>query len=418
MKRTLTVTLLLLALVFTLPLRAQRNVIYDTENIRSLQLVAMDDPFQPPVMDKADWHVDIGFDEMSHEFYRYRYHIEHCDANWEPTDGLFESNFLDGLNDQPIEDYEKSLNTTQTYTHYNLRLPNRESRLLLSGNYRVTIYDEDDDDHTPIVTAEFCLVEPRMGISGTVDSNTDIDFQQSHQQVTLSLSYGSLRVTDPERELRTVVIQNRQADRTVLPHPNIRKANGCDFTHQRSLIFPAGNEFHKFEQLGTRLAGMNVDNIRWFDPYRHVTLYELPTTHNYIYDEDANGSYIIRSQNDEDDATTTEYAFVHFRLKSQPLEGGPVYVRGLWCNDWPNDQYKMQYDAKAGEYHLSVLLKLGYYNYQFVQLTGQQTTQGAPISTTERTDGNFYQTENEYQVLIYYRQPGERYDQLVGYKIL
>lgn len=379
----------------------------------SCQLIAMDDPFQAPVMELSQWHVEIGFDEMSHDYHRYCYHIEHCDAEWQPTDGLFESNYLDGLNDQPIEDYEKSFNTTQIYTHYTLHLPNDDTRLLLSGNYRVTIYDEDDDERKPLAVKQFSLVEPLMSVSATVDTNTDIDFQQSHQQVSLAVGYGSLHVSDPERELRTYVMQNRLPDWRIGVQPNIRKAGGCEYTHQRALIFPATNEFHKFEQLDIRVANMNVDNIRWFDPYYHVTLYEEPVTRHYATETDTNGAYVLRNSDNEDNETTTEYAFFHFRLKSDPLPGGPVYVRGRWCDDWPSDDYKMQYDEQAGEYHLPLYLKLGYYNYQFVQL--QEQPDGTTRAITDRTDGNFYQAGNEYQVFVYYRQPGSRYDRLVGY---
>ena len=383
--------------------------------VESVQVIAQGNPILPAVMEMGKWHVDIGFDELSHDYHRYRYHIEHCDANWQPTDGLFESNYIDGLNDQFIEDYEKSFNTTQIYTHYSLRLHNEQTRLLLSGNYRVSIYDEDEDEE-PVATAQFSLVEPLMSVSGQVDANTDIDFQQSHQQVSLNINYGSMRVTDPDRELQTYVMQNRNSDRRVLVHPNIRKAGGCEFNHQRALIFPAGNEYHKFEQLDLRLSGMNVDNIRWLDPDFHVNLYEVPISRNYSYDPDANGCYIMRNKEDEDNETCTEYAYVHFRLKSEPLAGGAVYVRGAWCTNWPNDNYLMEYDEETGEYHCSVYLKLGYYNYQFVQL--QEQPDGTTVATTERTDGNFYQTENEYQILVYYRQPGSRYDRLVGYKQL
>lgn len=391
--------------------------IYDTDHIRSLQLVAMDDPFLPPVMDIKTWQLTIGFDEMSHEYHRYLYHIDHCEADWTVSEDLFESNYLEGLNDQPIETYEKSFNTTQLYTHYTLSLPNEDTQLRLSGNYRVTIYEEDDEEN-PIAVAEFSLVESKVTISTTVDANTDIDFQRSHQQVSLSIGYGSLRINDPERELHTYVIQNRRPDLCVEAKPNIRKANGIEFTHQRELIFPASSECHKFELLDIHRVNLNVDNIRWFEPYFHATLYEDRPQHSYTYDQDANGAYYLRNANQEDEETTSEYVITHFRLKTAPLTGGDVYVHGNWCNNWPNDNYKMEYDEEAGEYHADLLLKQGYYNYRYLQLTGETNANGFPIASADRTDGNFYQTENEYLVLVYYKEPGGRYDKLVGVNVV
>ena len=410
--RNLFCFLLLLFCTVTVP--AQKNIIYDTDHIRSLQTICMDDPLHPAIMDRKSWHVVIGFDEMSHEYHRYRYHIEHCEADWTVNEDLFESNYLSGMNDQPIEDYEKSFNTTQNYTHYTLRLPNENTRLLLSGNYRVTVTDEDKDDD-PVLVAEFCLADRMVGISAEISGNTDIDFQRNHQQLSLAMSYGALHVTDPDKELKIFVTQNRRPDRTVEIHPNIRKANGLEFNHQKSLIFPGSNECHKFELLDVHRVNMNVDNIRWYDPYYHATLYDVPQQHNYSYDEDANGGYIIRNENNEDNETTCEYAIVHFRFKAPLLNGGDVYVQGNWCNNWPNDDYRMEYDEESGEYHCAVLLKQGYYNYRFVQLTDLLSATDDKVATTERTDGDFFQTENEYIVLVYYKEPSGRYDKLVGY---
>lgn len=391
-----------------------RCTIFDTANIHSLQLVAQGDPFLPPVMQLDNWYLTLGFDEMSHEYHRYIYHIDHCNANWEVSEGLFESNYLDGLNDQPIEDCEKSFNTTQIYTHYSISLPNEQVKLLLSGNYRITVYDNDDEEKKTLLTAEFSLVEPMVGISATVDANTDIDFQREHQQVSMVLNYGRLHIIDPDHDLRTFVIQNRRPDQCVEVKPNIRKTGSIEFTHQRSLIFPATNECRKFELLDIHRANLNVDNIRWFSPYYHVTLYEEKRQHNYVYDKDANGAYMIRKADNEDNETTCEYAIIHFRLQSELLPGGDVYLQGDWCNNWPNDTYKMTYNKDEGEYEAAILLKQGYYNYRFVQLTGQKTSAGIPIATTQRTDGNFYQTENEYIIMVYYKEPGGRYDRLVG----
>lgn len=409
--------LLTLLILATITCSAQRNIIYDTDNIASLQCIAYDDELKPTVLKMKDWRVKICFDELSHDYHRYRYHIDHCEANWEKSEDIFESNYLNGLNDQLIEDYDKSFNTTQIYTHYTLNLPNEDVRLMLSGNYRVTIYDDDNSVEEPVATVEFALVEPVMNIGINVTANTDIDFQRTNQQASVSVSYGSLRITDPDRELHTYVIQNRRQDRRIEVKPNIKKANGIEFTHQRALIFPATNECHKFEFLSLRRNTLNIDNIRWFDPYFHITLYEERPTHNYVFDKDQNGAYVLRNSDNEDNKTTSEYAFVHFRLKTEPLVGGDVYVHGNWCNNWPCDTYRMTYDTAAGEYHAAVYLKQGYYNYRFVQLSGEETADGMPIAITDRTDGNFYQTENEYQVLVYYKEPGGRYDRLVGYNI-
>ena len=345
---------------------------------------------------------------MSHDYKRYRYHIDHCDWDWNVTDGIFESDYLEGLNDQLVEDFEKSFNTTQIYTHYKLRIPNKELRLRLSGNYRVLIYEEDEED-SPVLEARFCIYEREAGIIAQLSSNTDVDFNDRHHQMTLSIGYGSLAVIDPEQELKVVVMQNRRWDSRVEGLvPNVRKPNGIEFTHNRNLIFPAGNEYHRFEILDVHRTATGVDRIDWFEPYYHATLFPAVIDHSYSYTEDQNGVYVVRSSDNYDDWTTAEYVVVHFFLESPRLEGGDVYVSGWWAGQTFNPDCKMEYDEARECYHAAILLKQGYYSYEFIQKDGMM----------QRTMGSFYETENEYEVLVYFRQQGARYDRLSGFRLM
>ena len=392
---------------FIFQTRAQVQQVFHG-NVRTLTLVVDDDPTLPPyLLHRSRQHIDIEWDEMSHDYKRYRYHIDHCDWDWQPTDGIFESDFLEGLNDQLVEDYEKSFNTTQTYTHYRLRLPSRELLLRLSGNYRVLVYEEDDRQN-PVLEARFCIYEREAGIVAGLSSNTDVDFNDSHQQMTLSVGFGSLQVFNPEQEMKVIVMQNRRWDSRVEGiQPNIRKQNGVEFTHNRRLIFPAGNEYHRFEILDVHRTATGVESIDWFEPYYHATLFPAVVDRAYSYSEDQNGVYVLRSADDYDDATTAEYVVCHFLLQTPRLEGGDVYVSGVWAGQTFRPDLRMDYDDEREQYHAAVLLKQGYYSYEFLQKDG----------LTRRTMGSFFETENEYQVLVYYRQQGSRYDRLAGYGI-
>jgi len=402
--------LILLLSVVSCPLsiNAQTQQIFN-RNIKTLTLTVDDDPTLPPYLLYASrQYIDIEWDEMSHDYKRYRYHIDHCDWDWNVTDGIFESDYLEGLNDQLVEDFEKSFNTTQIYTHYKLRIPNKELRLRLSGNYRVLIYEEDEED-SPVLEARFCIYEREAGIIAQLSSNTDVDFNDRHHQMTLSIGYGSLAVIDPEQELKVVVMQNRRWDSRVEGLvPNVRKPNGIEFTHNRNLIFPAGNEYHRFEILDVHRTATGVDRIDWFEPYYHATLFPAVIDHSYSYTEDQNGVYVVRSSDNYDDWTTAEYVVVHFFLESPRLEGGDVYVSGWWAGQTFNPDCKMEYDEARECYHAAILLKQGYYSYEFIQKDGLM----------QRTMGSFYETENEYEVLVYFRQQGARYDRLSGFRLM
>jgi len=381
-----------------------------SEQIRTVRVVVNHDPLQPPVA-RLGSPVEISFDELSHEYTRYIYKVEFCNADWTVADEIFESDYLSGFNGQPIEDYETSFNTTVLYTHYRFSFPNEDTRLLLPGNYRVRVYgDERDSSDEPVLEACFSLFRPEMSVGMDVNANTDIDFNQQHQQVSFTVGYGQRRVVDPQRELHTVVFQNRRWDNVVVDlAPNIQKATGAEWNHRRDLIFPAGAEFHKFEIIDVQLNGMGVDRMLWVEPHRHAVLFPVEPQHNYTYAPDADGAYVIRAPEDESPETEAEYLFVHFILHSPRLPGGDVYVTGLWDNGFPDPQCRMEYDEAQGVYECSVLLKQGYYNYQFRQLSADG------VGQTARTEGDFYETENEYIILVYHRPQGARYDALVGY---
>ena len=182
-----------------------RSVVYSPQ-VKTLQVVVNDDWLSLPVMKLGAGDVlNIGFDELSHAYHRYIYKLERCEANWSPSEGVFESDWLVGFNGNPIEDYENSLNTTVLYTHYSLQIPNDRCRIKMSGNYKLHVYDEEDED-TEVLCAEFYVVEPMMTVGLSITTNTDVDFNVSHQQVSMTVNYGSISVTNVEEQLRTVVM--------------------------------------------------------------------------------------------------------------------------------------------------------------------------------------------------------------------
>lgn len=404
--------LLILMWNFLTPVSGQQNVIKDKQ-IHTLKVTVDDDPLMPPIVNLGgNHHIEIGFDDFSHEYHRYIYHITHCDAQWQPSKEIFESDFLEGFNDRPIEDYEKSFNTTVLYTHYKVRIPNEDVSLKLSGNYKVVILNDDGDEPVPVAEVCFSIVEPRVSINAQVSSNTDIDFNKTHQQLSFTVNYTTTNVVDPIRELKTVVMQNRRTDNMVFnPKPNIQSSKQIEFSHNRQLIFPAGNEYHKFEILDVHQPGLNVDRIEWHDPHYHAVLFADKAAKNYVYDEDQNGAFIVRNTDDWEINTTSEYLFVHFMLSSPRLTGGDVYINGEWTGNQFSPEYKMTYNETLQAYETAILLKQGYYNYNYLFLPD-----GKNIGNSDKTDGNFYETENEYIILVYQRPVGGRYDKLVGYR--
>ena len=408
--RPLRFALFMLCLWLSLAGWAQRNRILNPD-IASLQVVAGNNWLSMPVIDLGEGvPVNIAFDDLTHEYRRYAYKVEHCNADWSTSGDLFVSDYIDGFNaDNVIEHVEQSINTSMLYTHYRFQIPNERCKLKMSGNYRVTIYDANDDDKA-VAECCFMVVEPRMGIKLSVDANTDKGINSRWQQVAMEVKYGSgLSVTDVQRQIYTVVMQNGRWDNAVVnAKPQFVMGDGLRWSHNAQLVFEAGNEYRKFEMLDVRHANMGVEKIDWDGKEYHAYLWPDEPRGSYVFDEDANGAFYIRNGDNRENSSTSEYVHVHFTLRS-PRLAGDVFVNGVWTNDQLAAPYQMQYDEGAQCYRLSLLLKQGYYSYQYVwqQSNGQ-------IATVP-SEGSFYQTENRYQALVYYRKLGERADRLVGF---
>ena len=404
---------------------AQSNKVHHPM-IHTLQTIVNDDWLHDDVivLGTDDW-VTISFDHFTHDYHRFTYKIVHCNADWTPSD-LFEVDYMDGFNNQPIEDYENSLNTTMLYTHYRLDLPNDDIQFKVSGNYRVEIYldeDENEDENESdsefkiqnselrlAATACFRVVEPRMGLHASVTSNTDIDTHRSHQQVEMVVNYQASEVMDPTTEIKPYIYQNGRTDnRVAMVKPTTITPGRVEYTHNPALIFPAGNEYRRFEVINMHYATQGVDKMQYFAPYFHATLFTDEPRRNYSFDVDHDGRYLIRYNMAEDTDIEADYLFVHFRLDMPRRTGGQFYLTGEFTYNDFTPEYQMTYNEVEQAYEATVLLKQGAYDFMYLWVPD-----GSSVGQTAPVEGNFYEAENEYQVYIYHRPFGGRYDRLVA----
>ena len=404
MKRLITLCWCLSVLMAS---HAQRHEIYNPQ-VASLQVMAGSDWTNLPITQLGGNAIQISFDELSHDYHRYTYHIEHCEADWSTSQDIYETDYMTGYNDtQTIENYEQSINTTQLYTHYNLTIPNENCRLTMSGNYKLTVTD--DQTGEKVLTACFMVYDPKVKIGLDYTTNTDIDINKSHQQVRINMNYNGLKVSNPITQIKTYVLQNRRWDNAVInPKPDYMSAEGQQWLHNRQLIFNAGNIYRKFELLDLDHPTMGIDAITWDGTNFHARIIEDTPRPNFVYDESAQGAFIIRNSDNIECNNTCDYAQVHFTLKTN-RQPGEVYINGDWTQDRFSPIYLLQYDETNKCYSATIPLKQGYYSYQY--LTKREDGCYQPLDT----EGNFYQTSNHYDVLVYYRGNGDRTDQLIGW---
>lgn len=382
----------------------------NTSDIRSLRM-EVNDVWDAPavIMLGSDDVVTFSFDEMSHTYSRYTYRIVHCNFDWSQSE-LLPIDYLSGFNDLAIENVRYSENTIQSYTNYSFSIPNEEQELKVSGNYKVEVYDDESDDETPVAIFGFLIVEHKVRLGVEVSGDTDIDYNRMHQQLDIIVDYSGYNVSSPGSDLKVSVSQNHRRDNAVVcAAPTYITADRIEYVHHKPLIFNAGNEYRRFEITDPYSPGMGVDNVLFTGDNYDVYLYTDSPLKSYSNVRDENGRFYINTNEGLGSEIEADYAFVHFTFDAPYRSGGSYYLLGdFWGNNF-FDSNKMVYDYEDGVYRCVQLMKFGVYNYNYVWLPDNKT-----VAVTEFSEGDFYNTSNEYLVKVYHREFGSRYDKLVG----
>ena len=354
--------------------------------------------------------IEISFDALEPGYTRYAYRVVYCDADWTPSN-LSPVEYLDGFQDNVVEDFATSMATTMPYTNYRVFFPNEDVQLKLSGNYVAIFYPEDEPDNVAF-TACFSLVEPMINIAAKVSGNTNIDTNQSHQQVSFVIQHPHLDIRFPQTDLKIHVLQNNRRDNMVSDLKPMEILRGSIvYDNLRELIFPAGNEFRRVEFLSNRYNGMGVERISFHNPYYHIDLMtDYPEAgESYQYDQDQDGRFFVRCSNCQDPDTEADYYIVHFSLAMDPILDGQIYLSGEAFANTFDDHSRMTYNPETGRYETAILLKQGNYNYQYLFVPN-----GTSRGETALVEGDHFEAENQYTIYVYYRPMGARYDRLIG----
>jgi len=294
-----------------------------------------------------------------------------------------------------------------------LTFPNEDIYLKVSGNYLVQVFPKNSNQ--PILHACFSVIEPIIPISMEVTSRTDKGMNNLYQQVNFSITYGN-EVKTPMQDLKVYVQQNNRIDNeAILVKPLSVQYNKLVYEHNPALIFDAGNEYRSFEMITHQYAGLNIETIEFHAPYYHAVLRPdlIRSQRPYTFLEDINGRFVVRSLSGTDFNYEADYRIVHFYLPCEKPFTDDVYILSEAFNNLLDERSQMEYSVQDKGYVKVALLKEGYYNYLYVTQKDQQSPASAAA-----IEGNFFQTENEYRVMVYFRPMGGRYDRLVGVKTI
>jgi hypothetical protein len=356
----------------------------------------------------------LEFDELSDEVGDFYYTVLHCDADWIPSE-LLPQEYIDGYDENRIEDYENSFNTYTNYTHFRLTLPNNDMRLTRSGNYLLVVF-RDGDREEVVFSRRFLLSEAAVTIDAQVNRPVMSSFRDCCHEIDLVIRHGGYRIDDPFNETTLSIYQNGVWDNAIHDlQPRFINPGELVYDYQRENVFNAGNEFRMFDTRNTRVRAYHISNIEFISSTMHYELKEdAPNPpHLYFDREDMNGRYHIGNAEGRDPSVDADYGFVHFTLQS-PFEmaNGDIYITGALTNWQFTESNRMKFDEEAAAYRGTLFLKQGLYNYRYIFLPDDTST-----FDLSEIEGSHYETKNDYVILFYHRPMGERYDRLVGHQV-
>ncbi len=379
--------------------------------IRSVRLVPRGNDLAMPVIAlNSGQTLELSFDDLYEEFTNLSYSIYHCNADWTPSD-LIRNDYLTNFGDDYIQNFEYSINAFIPYTHYTLSIPNENVGLKISGNYVIAIFRNNNPEDL-VLSRRFMVYEEIVSIGGRVKRPTRVEKIDTHQELDFTISHGSYQIPNPFTDLKVVMLQNQRWDVAITDLKPLFLQNGqLIYQYDDENTFEANNEWRNFDIKNLLTLSLNVRQIKQ-DTFFKVFLRQDQSraVERYSVNFDINGQNRIRRLDAANSDSEADYALVDFYLDYPNDIGSEIYLFGEF-SDWKLlPEYQMFWDANRGAYRNQFLFKQGFYNYAYAVV--QPGKDHADLSFLE---GSHWQTENDYQILVYHREIGSRFDRLVGF---
>jgi len=350
----------------------------------------------------------LSFDDLNADEHNYTYKIEHCTLDWEVSN-LSEFEFINGFAEDRIRDFENSFNTLQPYTNYTLTIPNETTKIKISGNYILSVINEDSEI---IFKRKFVVYEPKVTVGVSIYKSRDIATINTKQSVEFIINHPNYNINNPSLEIIPVILQNNNWQTAIIGlKPQFYRGTQLLYKYNKETSFWGGNEFLFFDSKSIRNSTLNIAKVELGKELYHTYLYtnEGRIGKPYTLFPDINGNFIIRTLDGNNSNIDADYSWVHFSLESfENLEGKDIYISGNYNNWQLNNTNKLHHNTETGLYETTILLKQGFYNY----LYATKTKNG--IISNHDIDGSYFQTENDYTVLVYYKKFGDRYTKVIG----
>jgi hypothetical protein len=374
-----------------------KTITFVQNNQNAIPLFSLNDSFE------------IQFDDLYGNEANYYYEIVHCNYDWQHSD-LSKNEYLQGFDGIRIQDYSNSLNTLQLYSHYRIGFPNKNTRLLVSGNYMIKILNEDKE---VVFSRKLMLYEDLVSVPMQIKRARNLNEISYKQNIDFSIKSPNLLFQSPLQNVKVVLMQNGKLNEAITNiKPMYTIGNDLIYKYDSETQFWGGNEFLYFENKVIRAATNYIARVDASNGIYNTHLYTNDARINktYTYNPDTNGNFIPLNVNASNNAIEADYSWVFFTLSAPSFyEKKNIYINGMFNNYAISDENKMDYNPEKGIYEKAIMIKQGFTNYQYVVADSNKK-----MDYENAIDGNFYQTENNYFAIIYYRENNQRYDRIIG----
>jgi hypothetical protein len=382
---------------------------FDAENVGLVQMISRSPKtqFDDPII-RLGTSLTVNFDLLEDDFSYLNAKIFHCNADWTKSQ-LRDLEFLTDYNEYPIRDYDFSQTLYRSYVNYRFDLP----KVTRSGNYILTVFNE--DNNKILFNRRFVVYETLVQTSVQVSRSVDPRLRESHHQIDYELNYGTLNVTNPITDIETVIIQNQNWNKGIFDLEPIEIRMDQQILRYGSFenknAIAAGTDFRIFDTRRIANKGFNVADQYVTEKGPQVILNTDKPRAGLSFAEpfqkDLNGLFMSSNDDFLETNFNTEYVNVNFTLDQRPISGD-IYVTGRFNNWQKNRTNQLTYDEQKNQYFTSILMKQGYYNYNY-HIVGTEVPD-------HYLEGSHFQTKNLYELLVYYREPGTVFDRVVGYE--
>ncbi len=384
--------------------------------IKTVQLFMFGNQLAYPALEmNSGDRMELHFDDMDANIKNYSYTFLLCNSDWTPAMAS-PFDYIKGFMQQRISTYRTSNVALTRYTHYQATLPDRNCAPAVTGNYILKVF-LDGDTSKLAFTKRFLVFENRAIISAEVVQPFNPNFFKSHQKIEFKVNSKNLQVVNAAQQMSVTILQNGRWDNAVMQlRPVFMTNNLLQYNTETEAVFPSGKEWRWLDLRSLRLQSDRIDSGHY---YKNSTeIFVRPTgsrrSQEFNFYGDHDGLYFIETLDNFNPLWQADYAIVHFAFVPSgnvPFVNKDLYLFGQLTNYGRDPEAKMSYNSEKGIYETAILLKQGYYDVGYATL---ETKQGKPMFSFDETEGSYWETENNYIILVYYRPLGGRYDQLVG----